>query len=152
MEVVEVAEEEEEGVEGGYGFFMDHLSPCPLLKVRGRAAISIHRLALFAFLFLFSFLARLWREASSSTLSNSLCAEDEVNVEGGGGFTGPLSPSSPCSSSSLLWAPSLSLAVQATPGPSSPGVILRGWRVAPGADMHLMAESSALEPSDPYGV
>ena len=97
-------------------------------------------LAFFASLLIFSFLASLWREVSMITLSNSLLAEDEVNVEGGSAGT--------LSLPSLSWVPSLSLssslAVQATPGPS-PGVTLWGRRVAPGGATHLIADSSALE-------
>ena len=140
VERVEVVEEEVEVVGGMCGFFMDHLSLCPLLKVMGRAAISMQRLAFFASLLIFSFLASLWREVSMITLSNSLLAEDEVNVEGGSAGT--------LSLPSLSWVPSLSLssslAVQATPGPS-PGVTLWGRRVAPGGATHLIADSSALE-------
>ena len=144
VEEEEVVEEGMEEVEGMWGFFMDHLF-FPLLKVMGRAAIWMQRLAFFASLEIFSFLASLMREVPMITLSNSLPAEDEVNVEGGSADTLSLP------SLSLLWVPSLSLssslAVQATPGPSSShGVTLWGRRVAPGAATHLIADSSALEP------
>ena len=134
----EGVEEGVEEVEGMWGFFMDHLF-FPLLKVMGRAAIWMQRLAFFASLEIFSFLASLMREVPTITLSSSLPAEDEVNVECG--------PADALSLPSLTWVPSLSLmsslAVQAAPG-LTPGVTLWGGRVAPGGAVHLITDSSAL--------
>ena len=134
----EGVEEGGEEVEGMWGFFMDHLF-FPLLKVMGRAAIWMQRLVFFASLEIFSFLASLMREVPTITLSSSLPAEDEVNVECG--------PADTLSLPSLTWVPSLSLmsslAVQAAPG-LTPGVTLWGGRVAPGGAVHLITDSSAL--------
>ena len=138
VEEEEMVEEGVEEVEGMWGFFMDHLF-FPLLKVMGRAAIWMQRLAFFASLEIFSFLASLMREVPTITLSSSLPAEDEVNVEGGSADT--------LSLPSFTWVPSLSLmsslAVQAAPG-LTPGVTLWGGRVAPGGAVHLITDSSAL--------
>ena len=134
----EGVEEGVEEVEGMWGFFMDHLS-FPLLKVMGRAEIWMQRLVFFASLEIFSLLASLMREVLAITLSSSLAAEVEVNVECG--------PADALSLPSLTWVPSLSLksslAVHAAPG-LTPGVTLWGGRVAPGGAVHFITDSSAL--------